>query len=238
MRSVGKKKKNIEFWPMCSVLIKYCIYDGQQGYYATMALYGLIQIDSIFWNMYKTSPGDCCSGYDEQTCTIPCDFSLDLFFSDDTNITSKYIRKNTEKVGYYGFTFAFNFEKIREDNFLFIFSIKHQMRDDNIDGGFFSNFQNTPNKLYNLKNFKGYNSNIVMNVSYGHFCKGYTSNNCKYRCSSIDGIEHCAYDSGVKICINGATDKNTCEKNITKFRKKIFKCHNDICNNNGLCFVF
>ncbi|KAF0987053.1 hypothetical protein HZS_8090 [Henneguya salminicola] len=71
-----------------------------------------------------------------------------------------------------------------------------------------------------------------------HFCKGYTSYNCKNRCDSIAGVEYCAYGSGEKICINGATDKNTCEKYITKFHKKKLKCHNNICNNNGLCFIY
>ncbi|KAF0993020.1 hypothetical protein HZS_5853 [Henneguya salminicola] len=71
-----------------------------------------------------------------------------------------------------------------------------------------------------------------------HFCKGYTSYNCKNRCDSIGGVEYCAYGSGEKLCINGATDKNTCEKYINKFRKKKIKCPNDICNNNGLCFIY
>ncbi|KAF0993019.1 hypothetical protein HZS_5852 [Henneguya salminicola] len=123
MRSFTKREKKIEEWSMCSVLIKYCIFDGHQGHFATMALYGIIQInridrnfnikiDSIFWNSYRTTSGDCCSSSEKITCTIPCDFYFYLIFTVG-EITSNPIIGNTEKQGYYGFVFAFNFIEIQ-----------------------------------------------------------------------------------------------------------------------------
>ncbi|KAF0993416.1 hypothetical protein HZS_2348 [Henneguya salminicola] len=126
--------------------------------------------------------------------------------------------------------------KVKE-NFNFLFLLKHRANYDSIDHVLFFHIKNTPNKLYHLNNMEGHHSNIFMNVTHGHFCKGYTSNNCEYRCNSIGGVEYCAYDSGERLCINDAIDKNTCEKNITLFHKKKFKCNKNICNNNGLCFI-
>ncbi|KAF0990578.1 hypothetical protein HZS_4239 [Henneguya salminicola] len=115
----------------------------------------LIRINSIFWNTYKKSSGDCCSTEEEKICTIPCDFHLSLLLPIG-DITSNYIIGNTERQGYYGFNI-----------FNFICLVKHRDIYNAIDSVIFSNIQNAPNKIYNFNNLNGHRSNIVMNVSYG-----------------------------------------------------------------------